>query len=81
MKKSIKIEYFAILREQRGLSSEEIESAAPDARSLYDELVQTHSFSVSADALKVVINEEFSEWTQPLNAGDTVVFIPPVAGG
>jgi molybdopterin converting factor small subunit len=31
--------------------------------------------------LRVAINGEFADWTQPLNAGDAVVFVPPVAGG
>jgi molybdopterin converting factor small subunit len=31
--------------------------------------------------LRVAINAEFGEWSQPLKAGDAVVFIPPVAGG
>jgi molybdopterin converting factor small subunit len=31
--------------------------------------------------LKVAINAEFGDWAQPLAEGDTVVFIPPVAGG
>jgi molybdopterin converting factor small subunit len=29
----------------------------------------------------VAVNAEFGDWSQPLGAGDTVVFIPPVAGG
>ena len=31
--------------------------------------------------LKVALNSEFSDWQTPLKHGDTVVFIPPVAGG
>jgi molybdopterin converting factor small subunit len=31
--------------------------------------------------LRVAINEEFADWTRPLEDGDHVVFIPPVAGG
>jgi molybdopterin converting factor small subunit len=27
------------------------------------------------------VNAEFGEWTQALADGDSVVFIPPVAGG
>jgi molybdopterin synthase sulfur carrier subunit len=29
----------------------------------------------------VAVNTEFADWSRRLNAGDTVVFIPPVAGG
>jgi len=31
--------------------------------------------------LRVAVNEEFSDWQRPLEDGDRVVFIPPVAGG
>jgi molybdopterin converting factor small subunit len=31
--------------------------------------------------MKVAINDEFSEWNSELADGDSVVFIPPVAGG
>jgi molybdopterin converting factor small subunit len=31
--------------------------------------------------LRVAVNDEFADWSQPLAAGDRVVFIPPVAGG
>ena len=27
------------------------------------------------------VNDEFGDWSQPLKDGDTVVFLPPVAGG
>jgi molybdopterin converting factor small subunit len=29
----------------------------------------------------VAINAEFRDWQSPLKDGDSVVFIPPVAGG
>jgi molybdopterin converting factor small subunit len=31
--------------------------------------------------LKVAINDEFAAWDTQLASGDTIVFIPPVAGG
>jgi molybdopterin converting factor small subunit len=31
--------------------------------------------------LRVAVNDEFCEWSAPLQPGDRVVFIPPVAGG
>jgi molybdopterin converting factor small subunit len=36
---------------------------------------------LTAEQLKVALNSEFSDWQTPLRHGDTVVFIPPVAGG
>ena len=37
--------------------------------------------SSTPQQLKVALNAEFSDWQTPLKHGDTVVFIPPVAGG
>ena len=79
--KSLTITYYAILREQRGLSEERLESNAATPGDLYDALRAEHGFSLASHQLKVVINDAFEPWDTPLNAGDHVVFIPPVAGG
>jgi molybdopterin converting factor small subunit len=44
-------------------------------------LAARYGFTLAEGSLKVAINTEFANWSQPLAAGDTVVFIPPVAGG
>ena len=75
------IDYYAILKEQRGCSSESLATPANNLAELYDELKARYRFSLDRSALKVAVNEEFAEWDQPLKDGDTVVFIPPVAGG
>lgn len=77
----IDVSYFAVLREERGLSQESVSTQAKSVLELYEELRVRHTFSVNPDQLKVVVNEEFCEWSQPLKDGDTVVFVPPVAGG
>ena len=77
----IKVQYYAILREQAGRSEETVATAARTPRDLYAELQRRHPFSLDADSLRVAINAEFSEWSRPLSEGDAVVFIPPVAGG
>jgi len=78
---TVQIQYYAQLREQAGRSGEEVATNAVDLRSLYRELRERHGFSLDVDALKVAANGEFSTWDRPLREGDTVVFIPPVAGG
>jgi molybdopterin converting factor subunit 1 len=80
-RKAIRIQYYAILREQAGRSEETIDTSAATAADLYDELSRRHPFQLKAQQLKVALNSEFSEWHTPLKHGDTVVFIPPVAGG
>lgn len=80
--RQIQIRFFAILREQAGVSTLTVETAAPDAVALYGELQQRHpSLIFPASLLKVSVNERYAELTTPLSAGDRVVFIPPVAGG
>jgi sulfur-carrier protein len=79
--KTLDIQYYAIFREQRGESHEKIKTTTESAEALYKELAEQHNFSMPIESLKVVINEDFCEWDSDLNDGDTVVFIPPVAGG
>jgi molybdopterin converting factor small subunit len=79
--KPLTITYYAILREQRGLSEERLESAAATPGELYEALRAEHGFSLASHQLKVVINDAFQPWDTLLHPGDHVVFIPPVAGG
>jgi molybdopterin-guanine dinucleotide biosynthesis protein A len=77
----LRIRYFALLREQAGRSSEELDSPATTPQELYEELQRRHGLTVGAQFLRVAINDEFADWRAPLVDGDTVVFLPPVAGG
>ena len=76
----IRVEYFAILREHVGKNAEELQTDAPTARALYDELDRRYRFP-DVQSMKVAINDEFSDWNAALSDGDSIVFIPPVAGG
>jgi sulfur-carrier protein len=78
---TITIQYFAILREQRGLAREALRTHAATAAELYTELHQRHKFSLPQDRVRAAVDEEFVAWDAPLRDGQTVVFIPPVAGG
>jgi molybdopterin-guanine dinucleotide biosynthesis protein A len=79
--REIRVQYFALLREQAGRSAETLATRARTPRDLYVELAARYPFTLPAEMLRVAINAEFSDWAQPLAAGDSVVFIPPVAGG
>ena len=79
--KTVRIQYYAILREQAGRSEETVDTSAGTPAELYAELRQRHPFQLTAAHLKVALNSEFGDWQTPLKHGDTVVFIPPVAGG
>ena len=79
--KTVRIQYYAILREQAGRSEETLDTSAGTPAELYAQLRQRHPFQLTSAQLKVALNSEFSYWQTPLKHGDTVVFIPPVAGG
>ncbi len=78
---TLTIQYFAILREQAGRSAETLQSRAPDARALYEELRTLRQLQLRPEQLRVAINDAFGDWSQPLKAGDRIAFLPPVAGG
>jgi molybdenum cofactor guanylyltransferase len=79
--RQIRVQYYALLREQAGRSDETLNTRARTARELYAELAVRYPFTLPIEMLRVAINAEFGEWSQRLQAGDAVVFIPPVAGG
>lgn len=77
----VSIRYFAILRDQRGLSAEDCETSATTVAQLYSELQTKHGLTANIEHLRVSINAEFVDWQQPIHNNDSIVFIPPVAGG
>lgn len=79
--KTLRVQYYALFREQAGRSEETLDTSAATPGELYSELQARHPFSLAREQLKVAINADFREWDAPLTNGDTVVFIPPVAGG
>lgn len=81
IEKTIRVEYFAVLKEQRGQPREDVVTKAETPRELYQELRSRHSFSIGCEALSVAINEEFGSWDSRLEANDRVALLPPVAGG
>lgn len=79
--KPVKILYFAKLREARGLDEENFETLACTVGGLYEELRFLHRLPLESSALRCARNGDFCEWSTLLEAGDEIVFIPPVAGG
>ncbi len=79
--KTIHIQYYALMREERGLSNESYNTDAQNAQQLFDELNQKFRFSLAAERLRVSINDQFENWNSNINENDRIVFIPPVAGG
>lgn len=83
----ITVRYFARLREQLGLESEEFE-ADPEIRDI-DSVVRllTARGGVWADLFDhdqpvlVAVNQEMARDRTPVHDGDEVAFFPPVTGG
>ena len=78
---NIKVIYFAVLRDLT-TKKEELLSVDPGTtpQSLYDILQEKYSFP-DQNTFKVAINDNFTEWNEPLSQQDIIVFIPPVTGG
>ena len=81
MNRTITVQYFAILREQRGVSQETLSTSAATPGALYEELRARHPFTLPRDRVRAAVNDAFVADDAPLREGDRVVFIPPVAGG
>lgn len=77
----VNLRYYALLREQAGRQSETFDTAAATPAALYAELAARHGFRLPASQLRVAVNSAFCDWERPLEDGDEIVFIPPVAGG
>ncbi len=79
--KKVHVIYYALLRQERGMAEETVDSHAASARELFHELKTLHGFKLSETHVKVAINSKMASWDTPFESGDTVLFIPPVAGG
>ncbi len=77
----VHVRYFAVLRDQRKLAQETLETRAVNPGQLYDELCVAHGFTLTHNQVRFAINGSYVEPTTLLNDGDEVVFLPPVAGG
>jgi molybdopterin converting factor subunit 1 len=77
----LRVQYFAILREQSGRSEEEVTTSATNPAELYNELRARHGFSLPGERIRAAVNDAFVDANTGLRDGDRVVFIPPVAGG
>ncbi len=63
------------------MTGETIESTAKSAASLYAELDAAHALGLDPRYFRAAVNDEFVFWDHPLQAGDTVAFLPPMSGG
>ncbi|MBU0678277.1 MAG: MoaD/ThiS family protein [Verrucomicrobia bacterium] len=78
---NLSVSYYAMLREQRGLSNEAVETDAATAGDLYVELAREHGLTLKQEHMRVSINNRMVNWDEQPNDGDTVAFLPPMSGG
>jgi len=79
--KKINVLYFALLRQERGLSDEEIQTSASTIGELFEELKALHSFKLTQSEVRAAVNAKVVSWDAALRDGDRILLIPPVAGG
>lgn len=77
----ITVKYFAALRDFAKTEEEKVFFEGGSAAELYHILCKKHGIGLRPENLKVAVNQEYAEFDRKLREGDTVVFIPPVAGG
>ncbi len=81
MANTVHLQYFAILREQRGTDHETLTTEAADLRELYEALSAEHGFTLASHQVRPAVNEVVADWNDTIKDGDHIVFLPPVAGG
>ena len=78
----ITVLYFASLADKAQQGQQQLDLADKLSLSeLYAQLKQQHGFELDTSKVRVAINDEFASWNDVINDGDTIAFIPPVAGG
>lgn len=79
--KTIRLEFFAQLREDRGIAAETVQTRCRTAAELYAELDAIHHFRSDRAKARVAVNDTIAPWDSPIREGDTVVFLTPFGGG
>ena len=78
---TVNVVYYAMFREAAGRGDEAVETESADAVALFDGLKEKYDFAMCRSHVRLAVNDAFVDWDTPLNDGDSIVFIPPVAGG
>lgn len=79
--KTITVRYFAMFREQAGLSEETLSLDVSTALDVFEQTRSRHGSSEPIGHCKVAVNDEMVDWSFTVSDGDTVLLFPPVAGG
>ena len=82
---AVEVLYFAWVRERIGLPGESVETQAETVEGLVEELKAREPRYAAAftdlSALRVALDQELSEFSDPLAGVREVAFFPPMTGG
>lgn len=78
---TVRVEYYAQMREATRKNGERVRALVANPHELYEQLRRQYDFPLGVENLRVAVNQEMSDWNCALQEGDTVAFLPPVAGG
>ena len=82
---TVKVLYFASLREQVGTSGEDLDVSPTTVAGLRTLLMARggawQSALAQGKAVRVAVNQEMAQAATPVKSGDEVAFFPPVTGG
>jgi molybdopterin synthase sulfur carrier subunit len=83
----MKLLYFAWLKTKTGVSEETVSPPA-EVRTVADLLIWLKQRGpgyaealADIDALRVAVNQEYADFTDPVAPGDEIALFPPVTGG
>ena len=79
--KKIKVKYFALVGERRGVQNDDYETEAGTARELLREIEASKVIPLTTNISKAVINGRYVEWDEPIKEGDLVTLLSPFSGG
>lgn len=79
--KSLTVRYFAMFRENAGISEETLSIDAATAADVFAATRHRHGSKEPLGHCKVAINDVMATWDSPVNDGDAILLFPPVAGG
>lgn len=79
--KTITVRYFALFRENAGVSEETLQLDVATAADVFKATTDRHGSFEPLGHCKVAINDEMADWESPVNDGDVLLLFPPVAGG
>jgi len=77
----IHIQWFGPLRERMGRGDDQVDFREGSALDLFRSLRGDLRFGMEPSSLRVAVNDEMADWSQPLCDDDLVVFLAPMGGG